>query len=609
MNRKNLKRSIAALTAALLLTGVAASGLLYGSDNILSDKLYQSPKALSGDIVVIGIDQQALEDIGPYQTWSRDVMARAIEALNADVDNRPAAIGVDVLYVGSSAEADADAWLSEAAGQYGNVIMASAATFGSQLVTQNDGSFYMEDFSVLAYEEPFNALKAVTTPGHINAMYDSDGIMRHMMLYIDPPEQERAYSFAWELYQKYTAFHGVSPKAPPPTDAKGRWYLPFSAMPGDYYDGVSISNLLAGEVSPDYFAGKIVLIGPYAAGLQDSYPTAMEHAQNMYGVEIQANAIEIMMAGTYKTEISDSIQLVVLFLFSLLCLLWFWNRKLLPATVTWLLMCGGWLGLCLMLYSAGHILHVLWIPFAATVLYLVTVAINYIRATIEKRRISNTFRRYVAPEIVTELLREGTDSLGLGGKLTDIAVLFVDIRGFTTMSELLTPPQVVEILNEYLTLTTKCIMDNHGTLDKFVGDCTMAIWNAPLPQQDYIYNAVKAAWDMVEGSKALSGRLQEQFGRTVSFGVGVNCGPAVVGNIGAEMRMDFTAIGDTVNTSARLEANAPAGQIYISRAVADALEGRILVTSLGDSIRLKGKAEGFEILRVDGLMEAPLRVE
>ena len=111
---------------------------------------------------------------------------------------------------------------------------------------------------------------------------------------------------------------------------------------------------------------------------------------------------------------------------------------------------------------------------------------------------------------------------------------------------------------------------------------------------------------MVENSKALSARLQEQFGRSVSFGIGVHCGPAVVGNIGSKMRMDYTAIGDTVNTSARLEANAPAGQIYISRAVADALEGRIRATSLGASIRLKGKAEGFEILRVDGLTEEPL---
>lgn len=109
---------------------------------------------------------------------------------------------------------------------------------------------------------------------------------------------------------------------------------------------------------------------------------------------------------------------------------------------------------------------------------------------------------------------------------------------------------------------------------------------------------------MVEGSKALSQELLEKFGRTVSFGIGVHCGSAVVGNIGAEMRMDFTAIGDTVNTSARLEANAPAGKIYISREVADRLGDRIQVTSLGDGITLKGKAQKFEIFLLDGLSES-----
>ena len=464
----------------------------------------------------------------------------------------------------------------------------------------------MDNYAVLAYEEPFEALKAATIQGHINAMYDIDGIVRHAILYLDPPGQERVYSFAWEIYKTWNGLHGVTLDSPPPTDILGRWYLPYSALAGDYYDGVSISDLLAGTVPPDYFAGKIVLIGPYAAGLQDSYPTALDHAQNMYGVEIQANAIEALMKGDFKTEVPDSLQLAILFLLCLLCLLWFWNRKLLSVSIAWLAVCAGWLGLCLLLYSSGYILHILWVPLSITVVYVLSVAVNYTRTALEKRRIANTFRRYVAHEIVSELLKDGTDALDLGGKLTDVAVLFVDIRGFTTMSELLTPPQVVEILNEYLTLTTKCIMDNQGTLDKFVGDCTMALWNAPVPQQDYIYKAVKAAWDMVENSKALSARLQEQFGRSVSFGIGVHCGPAVVGNIGSKMRMDYTAIGDTVNTSARLEANAPAGQIYISRAVADALEGRIRATSLGASIRLKGKAEGFEILRVDGLTEEPL---
>ena len=245
----------------------------------------------------------------------------------------------------------------------------------------------------------------------------------------------------------------------------------------------------------------------------------------------------------------------------------------------------------------------LWIPVGVTVLFVGCIAFNYIQAAIEKRRVTNTFQRYVDPSVIRELLKEGSDAVDLGGKLTDIAVLFVDIRGFTTMSEVLPAPQVVEILNQYLTLTTKCIMDNHGTLDKFVGDCTMAMWNAPLPQEDYVMNACKAAMAMVEGSRPLTEKLQKEFGRTVSFGVGVNVGPAVVGNIGAPMRMDYTAIGDTVNTAARLEANAPGGTIYISRAVADVLGDRIRTTSLGDSVRLKGKKEGFEVLVLEEIVE------
>ena len=129
----------------------------------------------------------------------------------------------------------------------------------------------------------------------------------------------------------------------------------------------------------------------------------------------------------------------------------------------------------------------------------------------------------------------------------------------------------------------------------------MAFWNAPLPQEDAAYLACCAAMDMVDGSRALGEELQARFGRTVSFGVGVHFGPAVVGNIGAPQRMDYTAIGDTVNTAARLEANAPGGTVLISRTVADALGSRARTTSLGGSVRLKGKAEGFETLTLDAL--------
>lgn len=602
MKRSTLRKIGIAMLAAVLITGLAWSGLLYEADCALSDAVYQVPGAPQGNVVVVGIDARALEEIGPFQTWTRDIMAQAIAALNADEEQLPAAIGIDVMYTGVTDPA-ADAALVAAAGQYGNVVSAASARFGSELVTDEDGNFYMDDYSVTGYDEPFAELKAVTAVGHINGMYDADGVLRHSILYVELPDGTRVPSFNYQLYSRYQEYHGLELGTLPPMDSRHRWYVPFSSLPGGYYDGVSVYDLLTGAIPADYFAGRIVLIGPYAAGLSDYFITAVDHAQNMYGVEYQANVIDALIAQDFKREVGDGWQLAALFALCFCCVLWLLDRRMLTSTITWLVVGGGYVGLAVLAYNKGHVLHLLWIPLGVTVIYVATVAANYIRAALEKSRVTSTFKRYVAPEIVAEILKEGTDDLGLGGKMTDIAVLFVDIRGFTPMSEVLAPPQVVEVLNRYLTLTSTCIMENKGTLDKFIGDATMAFWGAPLPQEDYIFNAVKAALDMVEGSKALGAELEERFGRTVAFGVGVHCGPAVVGNIGAKMRMDFTAIGDTVNTAARLEANAPAGQVLISRAVADALEGRIVVTSLGDSIRLKGKAEGFEILRLEGLAQ------
>ena len=602
MRQKTIRRAAAALICAALFTAAAALGLFYNPDQMLADSLYQAPEALDGNIFVIGIDDRAMEDIGPYQTWGRDVMAMAIEALNADPENRPAAIGIDVLYTGET-DPDLDAWLAEAAGAYGNVVVASVANFGTELVTEDTGNFYLEDYAVLSYEEPYDALKAVTTQGHINAMYDQDGVLRHSILQIDLPDGRTIPSFSYAIYQKYAAANGLPTELDIPTDDLHRFYVDYSALPGGFYEGISVSDLLSGDFPAEMFADAVVLIGPYAAGLSDYVTTAIDRASLMYGVEYQANIIHQMVHQSFKAEVSDGLQAALLFILSAACLWFFLGRKLRFAVPVWLVAAGGGILACRGLYSAGYVLHPLWLSLTVTVFFVGAVAFNYVQAAVEKRKISNTFKRYVAPEIVGELLKEGTDALGLGGKLCDIAVLFVDIRGFTTMSEVLTPQEVVSILNRYLTLTTDCIMKNHGTLDKFVGDCTMAIWNAPIPQEDYVMNACKAALDMVEGSKALSQELLDKFGRTVSFGIGVHCGSAVVGNIGAEMRMDFTAIGDTVNTSARLEANAPAGKIYISRDVVDRLGDRIRTTSLGDGIALKGKAHKLEIFLLEGVTE------
>ncbi len=605
------KRLASALLIPVVLCAAAGLGWFDTADQFVSDALYQalSETATDGQIVILGIDDYALSVLGPWP-WTRDVLADAIAALNADPERRPAVIGVDVLFAGAGADSGADAYLAETARDGGNVVVASSATFGSQLVV-GDGGFYMDDRAVLGWDAPFPELAAVAKTGHINAMADRDGVIRRGILWLDIPGAYagmeaplRVNSFARTVYESWAQSRGETPN-PPPETQDGFFYLPFSAHPdgnGVCFEEFSVAELLEGALSPDDFAGKIVLIGPFASGMMDSYLTSADRSANMYGVEIQGNMIEAFRRGFFPRTVSASTQILLLFAACAFVQAFFYDRRVRAAVPVWLFGSGGWVLLCAVLYERfGLILRVLWTPLLITVLFMLSVTTNYVRAQRERRRVTDTFGRYVDPAVLKELLDKGGAASELGGTMREIAVLFVDIRGFTTMSEALDPPTVVEIINRYLTLTTECIMRRHGTLDKFVGDCTMAFWNAPLPQDEPVYSACQAAMDMVEGSKALGEELQERFGRSVSFGVGVHYGPAVVGNIGAPKRMDYTAIGDTVNTAARLEANAPGGKILISRTVADALGDRADVTSLGASIKLKGKADGFEILTLDAL--------
>ena len=219
------------------------------------------------------------------------------------------------------------------------------------------------------------------------------------------------------------------------------------------------------------------------------------------------------------------------------------------------------------------------------------LGIKYAEEAIEKHKITTAFKKYVAPQVVEEIAKSGKYHIKLGGEKRDIAVLFVDIRGFTTLSENLETEKVVDIINRYLNLTTNAIFANGGTLDKFIGDATMAVFNSPFDLDDYVFRAVKTAKDIVDGGAAIENEFMEKYGRSVAFGVGVNCGEAVVGNIGCDFRMDYTAIGDTVNTASRLESNAKRGQILISEAVYERVKDRITAEAIGE-IPLKGKSKG-----------------
>lgn len=242
-------------------------------------------------------------------------------------------------------------------------------------------------------------------------------------------------------------------------------------------------------------------------------------------------------------------------------------------------------------------MKVIYLPLFLALGYIAILGIGYLYTALEKKKIENTFKRYVAPQIVDEIFHDGLDNISLGGKKTDIACLFVDIRGFTPLSEVLTPEEVVEVLNEYFELITTCIFNNGGTLDKFIGDAAMAIFNAPVEVEDYTYKAVKTACDIVKGAKELEDKLFERFGKEVRFGIGVNKGEAVVGNIGSNSRMDYTAIGNTVNTAARLEANAKPGQVLISADVYNEVKDIFEAESIGE-IPLKGKSQKIEVFSV-----------
>lgn len=598
MKKKAAIRIIIPLLTVLLVLVVYLTGVLAQLSDRLNDAIYQRGDITDGTISIIEIDEHSLEELGPYQNWTRDYVAEAIELLNADSELAPAAIGVDILYIGNSNEAS-DSHLVEATALINNVVYGSYLNFDIDLVEKND-TYVMEQVISL-YEEPFEELQECSEVGFVNGFADEDGVVRHAMQSIVLNDGRTVPSFAYAIYQKYASKCGGESKLSIPLNAKDYFYIDYTGHPEDYSNSFSLSDFIQGEIPVEYFTDGIVLIGPYAEGMMDSYVAAIDHQNPMYGVEIHANIVEQMLKGSFKKECGRAVMAIILAIITLLAVFVCYLGKLRYSFLYTACCVILYPAICMLLYAKGILIDVIFVPIVALVVMIVNIAVHYLKASADKKRVERTFKRYVAPEIIDEITKTGMDTIKLGGEAVECAILFVDIRGFTTMSEALEPEEVVSILNQYLGLTSGSIFKFGGTLDKFIGDATMAIFGAPLPMDDYIFKAVCAAWDMVQSSEALAKELMEKYGRAVSFGVGVHCGKAVVGNIGTERRMDYTAIGDTVNTSARLEANAPKDTVYISRKVYDALEGRITAESIGN-LPLKGKSEQLEVFKLTGII-------
>ena len=222
---------------------------------------------------------------------------------------------------------------------------------------------------------------------------------------------------------------------------------------------------------------------------------------------------------------------------------------------------------------------------------------------LDKIKLHVSFRKYLDPKLAETFFTGLTNLSDSVGERRHIAVLFADIRGFTSMAESFkdAPEVVVEVLNEYLELATKSVFDHGGSIDKFAGDSAMALFNGFVPQEDYIFRAACAALDVVKKTNALRVSLKERVGTDLTFGIGINCGEAIVGNLGPSFRKDYTAIGDTVNVAARLESQAGPSEILISKVMNDALAGRIKSRIIG-KMPLKGKSETIEVFALEGII-------
>lgn len=597
--KKIVRDLLESLLVMFLVAFLTITNMFSSLDYMLKDALYQIPRGVSSDIKIIAIDERTLEELGPINTWTREYYADLIKKLNTYEEAKPSVIAFDIVFSGYFGEgatiSDGDIAFVEAVKESGNVVVASQIKYKEKAEINADG---LAEFPIEAVYRPYKELSEVAEIGYANVAQDSDGVVRRILVHEDFLGEE-IKMFTMEIYEKYCQIEGVEANEVI-TDKYGKTLINYSGKPGDY-EYISMIDILNGNIDCRAFKDSIVLVGAYATGMQDNFKVPNGYSKQMFGVEVHANILQSFLQGRFSVNGNPYAEGIIYGIICGILHFIFKRLKIWIATIILIIAIVVELIVGVSINNNGTAISLIYMPILLIISYIYCLAVGYILESIKRKKVINAFKKYVAPEVVDEIAKKGDFKIKLGGENRDVAVLFVDIRGFTTMSEILEPEQVVEILNNYLNLTTNAIFKNKGTLDKFVGDATMAVFNSPFDLDDYEFRAVCAAMDIVEGGAALEDKLMKEFGRSVGFGVGVNCGPAVVGNVGCETRMDFTAIGDTVNTAARLESNAKKGQVLISDAVYERVKDRVEVEEVGE-IPLKGKSKGvfvYSVLKVN----------
>lgn len=509
----------------------------------MTDTLYGG-RLPSEDIVIVAIDDASINAIGRWP-WNRDVHAELLAKVRA-----ARVIGVDVSFFEGS---ENDRKLNMTLQSLDNVILASEIQKG------------------VLYEPVVTGI-----PGYVNLFGDTDGVTRRFSAGL----RDDVDPFAYAIYERAV-------QKPHPLAAQN-YLINFVNKPYSFMM-MPAKDVLVGNAS---FEGKIVLIGATAPNLHDEYFVPTSEGVPMPGVEIHANIVQNFVEQNFLKEQHTLATVFAVIIFGGVGLFLLSRLRLAVAVPLAIVLLVGYALTAIWVFkNAAFVMDVFYVPAALVLFTGAGISSNYLE---EKRKgafVRDAFSKYVSKELLEELLKK-QQQLTLGGEKRELTVFFSDIRGFTSISEQLPPEELVHLLNEYLTEMTKIILAHEGTVDKFIGDAIMAIWNAPVKNAHHAVKACKAAIDQVRALRKLQAQWSKRNVPVLEIGCGIHTGPAVVGNMGSQERFDYTAIGDTVNLASRLEGLTKiyGVSIIISESTHAAVQNEFPCRKL-DAVTVKGKTK------------------
>jgi adenylate cyclase len=557
----------------------------------LSDQLF-TPEPPSPNIVIVGIDDATLKTYGKWSEWQRKLHAQAIDNLNKAGAR---VIGLDILFTDTSVD---DPVLAQAIENAGNVVL---PVVGVEPLPSNEDEVTYEDF--LLPTEPLQ--QASINLGHANMVSDGDGVVRRLPLVARDDSGQTYPAFILAILNTFFSKPPVEEYLMQgnklhlldrdiPVDASGSLRINFTSGAESYIQ-LSYGDVIAGNFDPSVVKHKVVLVGMTATGELDAWKTPILKSR-MPGVWIHANAIDTILRQRFLVDTRGDTSLLVMLFLVVIAGLTLPRLKLKWGGMLVSGLFAGYLVVVFLVFDNGYIMNVLYPLMLLPVAYVTNILCVVIAEQADRQLIKDLFGRYVSPQVATEIIGlADTGMLKLGGEQRTVSVLFADIRGFTEICERMLPGDVVNMLNSYLSIIMKRILDNEGTVNKFAGDNIMAMWNAPKFQEGHARSAVKSAW---EAQQAIIERQSNDPSLPrVQFGIGINTGEVLAGNIGSAGRTEYTVIGDAVNMASRICSATPGGEIWIGPDTYRQIMGYVEVEEL-EPQSFKGKAEPVAVYRV-----------